>query len=347
MQHPVLKSFKNFISYVLLWACLTLLDFVTLLFYFDLDFSTSFVTSIIFNFLFASAGLAIWYAVWFSFPDKVGVVNLIINHLTAITIIVFLWFGSFLFLIKIFSSDFLYQFVLNNITWFILTGFGYYGVIVLIYYLIIYNNNLKERKVNEAKLITMINEAELNLLKSQINPHFLFNSLNSISSLTITNPSKAQEMIIKLSDFLRYSISRNSNQKSSLKAELENIQRYLDIEKIRFGSRLQFISHIPEECISAKLPSMLLQPLFENAIKHGVYESTEPITVELHCRSEINFLIITIRNNFDSEAPSRKGAGIGLKNIRERLKLIYQSEGLMHINKTENTFEVILYIPLE
>lgn len=340
MQHPVLKSIKNLAIYAVLWIILALVDSFTLFLYYNVDLSVSLTCCFVLNSLFAVAAIAIWYAVLFSFPEKTGIINLIINHLTAVTILVFLWIVSSLFLIRILTTEQVYQFILNYITWVILFGVVYYFIVVLIYYLIIYNNNLKERKENEVKLMEMINEAELNLLKSQINPHFLFNSLNSISSLTITNPAKAQEMIIKLSDFLRYSISRTSNQKSSLKSEIENIQRYLDIEKIRFGSRLKFVFDIEDtQCMSATLPAMILQPLFENAIKHGVYESTETITLYLTCVTEEDFLVISIKNNFDPESPSRKGAGIGLRNIQERLRLIYQSEGLIKINKTENTFE--------
>lgn len=345
MQHPILKDIRSITIYSIIWLAITLFDFLFIYLSYNVDFASSLFSSLIFNLLFALIGIAIWYAVIYSFPDKIGVLNLIINHVTSATVLILVWVFTGGFLIKLLTTDHISDFFNKHFFWYFFAGVIYYSIFVLIYYLIIYNSNLKERKKNEDRLLSMVKEAELNMLKSQINPHFLFNSLNSISSLTITNPAKAQEMIIKLSDFLRYSISRNNNQKSPLYLELENIQRYLDIEKTRFGERLFYKPQFSEECANALLPVMILQPLFENAIKHGVYESTEPITLEATCSLESGYLIIILRNNFDPEAPSKKGEGIGLKNIRERLRLTYHTEGLLQTKKTTDTFEVKLLIP--
>ena len=191
----------------------------------------------------------------------------------------------------------------------------------------------------------MVKEAELNLLKSQLNPHFLFNSLNSISALTLTDPHKAQEMIILLSDFLRYSLARDGRQLSSLSAELQNIDRYMKIEKIRFGDRIQYTADVVSNTLSCTLPVMILQPVFENAIKHGVAESIDTVHIQLSAKLEQNYLIIVVQNEFDPTSPSRRGAGLGLKNIEERLKLIYHNDGLLKYRKENNIFEVKLIIP--
>jgi sensor histidine kinase YesM len=345
MQHPVLKNIRSLFVYITVWLILSVLDFVFIQSSYHFSIIDNIIGSLTFNVLFALFGVAIWYVVQYSYPDKIGSYNLLINHISTAVVIVIIWIASGLFIIKNLTDGLLYDFTLKHIAWYAGLGIVYYSLFALIFYLMIYNHNLKERKKNEDRLLAMVKEAELNLLKSQINPHFLFNSLNSISSLTITNPSKAQEMIIKLSDFLRYSISRNNNQKSTLKLELENLQRYLDIEKTRFGNKLNYSPDISDDCMDKTLPVMILQPLYENAIKHGVYESTEPITLTAVGRMENGFLTITLINNFDPESPSKKGEGIGLKNIKERLRLTYFSEGLLHIKKTENTFEVKLIIP--
>lgn len=344
-MHPILKDLRSLLVYTLVWLLISAADLIIIYFNYKLPLGDLIINSLVFNLLFAFMGLAIWYAVVYSFPDEISVLNLIVNHVSAAAIIVLIWIFSGLFLVNIFTTEATYNFISAHIFWYIFIGVTYYAIFILIYYLIIYNRNLKEKKKNEDKLIAMVKEAELNLLKSQINPHFLFNSLNSISSLTITNPGKAHEMIIKLSDFLRYSISRHSTSKASLKVELENIQRYLDIEKTRFGKRLEYEHSFPEETLEKTLPVMILQPLFENAIKHGVYESTEPVIVRTSAFIENEMLIINISNNFDPDAPTRKGAGIGLKNIRERLRLIYLQEGLLKTTRTANTFEVRLMIP--
>ncbi len=345
MHNPILKNFRSILVYSVIWILLTIFEIISFNFKFGYNIQDCIIAGSIFNFLFALIGIVTWYAVLYSFPEKKGIVNLIINHITAAVLLVIALNFTSLFLIKILTSEHLYKVVADHIFWFNSIGVVYYAILVLIYYLIIYNQNLKDRKQNEDRLMAIIKETELNLLKSQINPHFLFNSLNSISSLTLTNPAKAQEMIIQLSDFLRYSISRHSNQMSTLKHELENIQRYLSIEKIRFGSRFEYQTDITPECYNKTLPALILQPLYENAIKHGVHESAETITLHTMATVENNFLAITISNNFDPDTPAKKGSGIGLKNIHERLRLTYHSEGLIQIKKTNNNFEVKLRIP--
>ena len=155
------------------------------------------------------------------------------------------------------------------------TGVFIYGLIILSYYLFISLSNLSEKNAKEARLESLVKETELKMLRSQINPHFLFNSLNSISSLTITDPEKARDMVVKLSEFMRYALSKKDEQPVSFRSELENLRLYLDIEKVRFGDRLSIEENIEENCLEIKMPVMFLQPLYENAVKHGVYESTE------------------------------------------------------------------------
>jgi LytS/YehU family sensor histidine kinase len=227
----------------------------------------------------------------------------------------------------------------------IISGIIFYIVIALAYYLFIYYINLQEKVKVESRLRMVLKETELNMLKSQINPHFLFNSLNSISSLTITNPEKAREMVIKLSDFLRYSVSNNATSFTTLETEMANIRRYLEIEKVRFGDKLLFTFNLDGSCRMHQIPVMLLQPLFENAIKHGVYESTEQVSIEMDCKYKEGYLEICIVNDFDPNAHPRKGTGIGLNNIRERLRLLYKNDKLLRTVVEGTRFSVFLSLP--
>jgi LytS/YehU family sensor histidine kinase len=227
----------------------------------------------------------------------------------------------------------------------IISGVIFYIVIALAYYLFIYYVNLQEKVRVESRLRMVLKETELNMLKSQINPHFLFNSLNSISSLTITNPEKAREMVIKLSDFLRYSVSNNSSSFTTLGNEMANITRYLEIEKVRFGEKLIFSFRLEGDCKDHQVPVMILQPLFENAIKHGVYESTEQVSIEMGCEYKEGYLEISIVNDFDPNAHPRKGSGIGLNNIRERLRLLYKNDKLLRTVTDGKRFSVFLSLP--
>jgi two-component system LytT family sensor kinase len=184
------------------------------------------------------------------------------------------------------------------------------------------------------------------MLRSQINPHFLFNSLNSVSSLTITDPEKARTMVIKLSEFMRYALSRKDDKPVTLQSELENLRLYLDIEKVRFGDRLRIEENIDPGCLRSTLPVMILQPLYENAIKHGVYESTKEVIIitSVVCTSE--YVEISISNNFDPEAAPVKGTGTGLTNVVRRLELMYGKNATILTEKQKDLFSVKIYIPV-
>ena len=214
----------------------------------------------------------------------------LVNHLSACVVTVAIWIAiTYFFLYSLFDGQTVYlDFLRKSLPWRAGIGILFYGVIILVYYLMIFNRNIREKLVQEAELKSLVKETELNSLKSQINPHFLFNSLNSISSLTMFQPEKAQEMIIKLSEFLRYSISIKAEKLTSLQDEISNINRYLDIEKIRFGKRLAFDLQGIEPCRELKVPGMILQPLVENAVKYGVHESIDESKIEINCSCNSN-----------------------------------------------------------
>ena len=168
-----------------------------------------------------------------------------------------------------------------------------------------------------------------------------------MSALTEIDPKKAKEMIIKLADFLRYILATNEREKNKLSEELKNIRLYLDIEKIRFEEKFDYSEQLEKECNNAEIPNMILQPLFENVIKHGVYETFDKVTLTLNCSFNDGFLKIHLLNNFDESSKSRKGTGVGLKNINDRLNLIYRRNDLMEVKKEKGIFSVTLFIPIE
>jgi two-component system, LytTR family, sensor kinase len=153
-------------------------------------------------------------------------------------------------------------------------------------------------------------------------------------------------MILKLADFLRYTLANNEKQKNKLSEELKNIKLYLEIEKIRFEEKFEFIDEVTPECLSFEVPNMILQPLFENAIKHAVYETLNSVTLTLTGKIENDFIVLSLTNNFDEESKGKKGAGIGLKNISNRLELIYGQKDLMKVHKEDHVFSVTLFIPV-
>jgi LytS/YehU family sensor histidine kinase len=225
------------------------------------------------------------------------------------------------------------------------TGVFIYGLTILTYYLFVSLSNLSEKSAKEAKLESLVKETELKMLRSQINPHFLFNSLNSISSLTITNPEKARDMVVKLSEFMRYALSRKDEQPVTLQNELENLRLYLDIEQVRFGDKLITEDVIDNNCLDFKIPVMLLQPLYENAVKHGVYESTESVKIVTHARIIDGYIEIIISNNYDTTPSLRKGTGTGLLNVTRRLELFYGNKASLKATKENGVYTVTIYIP--
>ncbi len=196
----------------------------------------------------------------------------------------------------------------------------------------------------QADASVLLKEAELFKLRQQLQPHFLYNSLNSISALIMIAPDKGQEMIGKLSDFLRSSVKRESEDFIPVSDELLYIQSYLDIESIRFGDRLQV--HIEKENTEgATIPPFLLQPILENAIKFGLYGKTGAVEIIIHIVYEGPMLTLTITNPYDSNMQPPKGTGFGLEGIQRRLYLLYARTDLLETRRDEQYFTTILKIP--
>jgi len=347
MQNPFLSNRKSFITYSGIWVLVMGFHVFLLILSERVTIGFALADGIISNVLFAAIGLGLWFPIFFSRSEKEKILSSFINHIFACVITIGIWITlSYFLLYSLFGSQTAdIAFLRSSLPWRASIGILYYGVIILVYFLMIFYRTHRENLVKESQLMTLVKESELSSLKSQINPHFLFNSLNSISSLTMIQPEKAQEMIIKLSDFLRYSLSNKDEKLTALREEINNINRYLDIEKIRFGKRLVVVMKANEACYDLKLPGLILQPLVENAIKFGVYESTEESVIEITSNCNPDALSITIRNAFDPEFPYKKGEGIGLKNIRSRLGILYNRDDLLTIRKGPDQYEVNIMFP--
>ncbi len=346
-NHPVFSSTRNIFFYLLFWIIIILFNYFLLNVALKIDPMVSLGDSIIFNLLLSGLGLCFWYSTrYISFEDT-PLYKILINHFIGAVVISILWLlAGYFILTEVFGFDNKFRdFFVSTLPWRFLIGVLIYFVITSFYYLVIYYSGFHERKVNEAELKNLITQAELKSLKFQINPHFIFNSLNSMSALTTIDPERARNMILKLAEFLRYTLANNDQQKNKLKDELNNIRLYLEIEKIRFEDKFEFTEELSGECLEKEVPNMLLQPLFENAIKHAVYESLDKIDVKLKCNGENGYLKIEVSNTFDPEVKSKKGTGVGLKNISERLKLIYHQNDLMKVETIDNLFKVTIYLP--
>ncbi|WP_276366490.1 histidine kinase [Chryseolinea sp. H1M3-3] len=216
-------------------------------------------------------------------------------------------------------------------------------VITWVYFYLQEQQEIENRKVNTEKLAR---EAELSSLRQQLQPHFLFNSLNSISALVGTKPEEARKMIQQLSDFLRGTIKKDDQQLVSLEEELKHLHLYLEIEKVRFGHRLRTEIEQQDETKKMVLPSLLLQPLVENAIKFGLYDTIGEITIRLQATVLDNYLHVRVQNPFDPEtAQPKPGTGFGLNSIQRRLYLLYGRNDLISTHQNVNIFTTELKIP--
>ena len=347
MIHPVFQNLRSIPVYFGTWILLAGIHFSILFFQFRIPLYIALSDSLIYNSILCVIGISMWYVIRYSMPGNHAGFSFVFNHLTSLVLLLVLWLGTgYATLNLLFRSEAVFMNFLGlSIPYRFVVGIALYAFIGLAYYLIIMYRDLQDKAKVETRLNELLKESELNMLKSQINPHFLFNSLNSISSLTITDPGKAQEMVVKLSEFLRYTVSTNINTFTTLDKEMQNIHRYLEIEKIRFGERLVFEFKMEPGFSSRHIPIMILQPLYENAIKHGVYESTEPVRVMTDCAVFPSYFEVRISNDFDPAAPPRRGSGIGLKNIRERLRLMYQNDSLLKTSSEHNVYRVVLTIP--
>ena len=218
-----------------------------------------------------------------------------------------------------------------------------------LYFGIKYWQSKKEEEENALKAEASAKEAELKMLRYQLNPHFLFNSLNSASALIAENPPRAEKMINELSDFLRYSLVNTKTETVRLKDEIEALKNYLNIEQVRFEEKLQISFDIDCEAEKFLLPNFLLHPLVENAVKYGMQTSDLPLKIEIKAESKNNKLFIEINNSgkwYNSNGNNPQGAGmkVGIENVRKRLEQFFPSRHQFQTLERDNKVYVLLEI---
>jgi sensor histidine kinase YesM len=212
-------------------------------------------------------------------------------------------------------------------------------VFTAIFFIMLYNNRLQNEHEMLLRAQTSAKEAQLEMLRYQLNPHFMFNTLNALSTLIYKNENdKANEMLDKLCSFFRYSLISKSDQKSTLQEELELLELYLSIEKVRFESRLNVIFNVDDATRRAKVPSLFLQPIVENAIKFGVEGRKSPGNIVVNAKKQKDNLILEVVDDGpENKLDISKGFGIGLKNTQERLNTMFNTKCYVSIDETANT----------
>ncbi|MEM6525194.1 MAG: histidine kinase [Bacteroidota bacterium] len=234
---------------------------------------------------------------------------------------------------------------------------GYFGQAVFIfaiwsaiYAAVHFVRNYRQAEIDKWKLEAEVQKAELMALKAQINPHFMFNALNSIRSLIAEDTDNARLAVTKLSNLLRYAIQFQARELVTVQEEVEIVQGYLTLEKIQLENRLNVEYAISDEVLADKIPAMSIQMLAENAVKHGIAPLAEGGIIKISAkRDELGELQIAVKNSGNLDVKkSANGTGIGLKNVESRLKALLNSKATVLVNqKEENLVEAILTIPHE
>jgi two-component system sensor histidine kinase AlgZ len=227
-----------------------------------------------------------------------------------------------------------------------------YGLSAAVNYLMIETERVRQLENQRLQMTVLAQDAELRMLRTQVDPHFLFNSLNSVSALVAIDAARARAMIVQLADFFRHSLGMQAGRKVRLDAELRLVRDFVAIEQVRFGERLVFDAEIDAGANACLVPPMLLQPLVENAVKHGIARMLEPGRVRLAAKAEGSLLRVRVENDVDpDDVPDAvaRGNGIGLENVRQRLRATYGHEASVRWGRADGLplFRVELALPLD
>jgi sensor histidine kinase YesM len=226
-----------------------------------------------------------------------------------------------------------------------------YIIAVGVYYVIRYFQGVQSQEQEKSELTLKNKEMQISLLKSQINPHFLFNTLNSINTLIGSSKEQARKVITQLSDVFRYALDSHGDQMVRLVHELDFIDNYIRIQQIRFGDRMKFVKQVDFSCLSVQIPPMILQPLVENSVKYGIAPKDEGGTIILTVKRFNNMIFFEVKDDgLGSNAKKvmdGSSSGVGIKNTDQRLRSIFGPGSGLRVHSNEWGYSVSFFIPNE
>ncbi|MFA6457018.1 MAG: histidine kinase [Bacteroidota bacterium] len=348
-MHPILSDKKTLFVYLTVWCAIGVLLGFIVSFFNSLHplYSIGFTVPMLL--LYGEVNLSAWYLCR-AFPlERNSIWKILFVATAAVIIISAVWtllgWGVITIIEQYFAVVLSPLPVSQSLLIVFIGGIPLYLISLAVAYLItaFAQSKESERSAYEARLLAQ--QSELKALRMQIDPHFLFNSLNSISALTTTNAELARTMTTTLADFFRKSLYYGAKETIALKEEISLLNHYLDIEKIRFGKRLHVEQRIDPDTLADQVPPLLLQPIVENAIKHGIADSVEGGTIVLVAQKKNDRLFITVENPMEEGAQEKKGAGMGIEIVRKRLQAVYGSNGDVKTTVANATFQVIIFLP--
>jgi hypothetical protein len=359
-MHPLLTRISRLGLYLLAWVPFVATSIYVLGMRGTLSWLQATAIAVPVFLFYALLCLSAWYPCRATPLGKVSFTRLMLTHLIAAAFMSFVWtqasaaisyavlspekfdaikrqFGPQVNAILPFGKD----------TTLFTVGVLLYLLSVAFHYVLIAMEESRRAEAQAVEARVLARDAELRALKAQVNPHFLFNSLNSISALTSVDPAKARQMCILLAEFLRMTLGLGEKSAIPLAEELALLERFLAIEKVRFGARLHVEEEIQEESRSILVPPLVLQPLVENAVVHGIGNLPDGGTIRLVSQVNDGRLSIAIENTFDSESTPTRRSGMGMANVRQRLEGRYSGQASLQVTAAADKFRVELSLPAE
>jgi two-component system sensor histidine kinase AlgZ len=348
-MHPVLTNRRRLALYLFTWTLLAILLALLVMEPGRRGMPAALLLTLPPTLVYAFVCLAAWYPVRAMPLERSNTWTLLVSHAVAAMVLSGVW----LLLLQLsakWSARVLEggeATLSNRAPAFFVTGALLYLLSVAFHYLLAGLERAAHVEKQEVEVRMLAREAELKVLKAQLDPHFLFNSLNAISSLCGSNPATARTLTTLLAEYLRKSLRIGNAESITLSEELELTSSYLAIERIRFGPRLELAQDIDERVRAYRVPPLLLQPLVENAVKHGIGQLIEGGTLQITAAQENGRVRISVENRCDADRPPQEGHGIGLANTRRRVEMFYGPAACVEIVDEPTRYRVALLLPAQ
>jgi sensor histidine kinase YesM len=350
-MHPILSQTRRLGLYLLAWAPLAGLLLYLLAGGGQLGVGEAAIFSIIVCGVYAFMCLSAWYSCRATPIETSSFSRLLSTHMLAAMFLSLMWL--LLAMAFAFALSFIPTFhglnervkQVNALLW--TMGILLYLLSVGLHYVLLAVEASRMAEQRESAARILARDAELRALKAQINPHFIFNSLHSISALTTLDAARARDMCISLSDFLRMTLGMGEKAAIPLSEELALLHKYLSVEKIRFGARLEMREDVQPETLDCIVPPLLLQPLIENAVSHGISHLPEGGWIRLDVRLKADSVHVEVENTYDPDSPPRRKSGMGLKIVQQRIEARFGAQAAFAISKDANLFRVTMDFPAE
>ena len=350
-MHPILSQFRRLVAYLIVWIPIAALLAYLMAESSQLTRTEALVVCVPLCIAYAFVCLSAYYECRALPIDKSTEAKLIVSHFAAGLVGAGVWLLAAKVLVIELGQTAAFQGIDKRFSGALPVLFGTGVLLYLLsatcYYVFIAVTASHEAEARAIVAQVLARDAELKALKAQVNPHFLFNSLNSISALTSSDPARAREMCILLGDFLRRTLGLGAKTAIPLDEELSLIHSFLAVEKIRFGTRLDMRENVDPETLGYSVPPLLLQPLVENAVVHGVANLVEEGWIRLDVAGSDGRLSVVVENHYDPEAPARHRNGVGLANVKQRLETRYGNKASISVSAGGECFRVAISLPAE